>query len=64
MAVDVPATRWQSQDGLSDFGSDGPNNIVDSNGDYLVDPSGDYIVDTGVVNNRIPATVWISDDSM
>lgn len=63
MSTDVPVTVWQSTDGLSEFSSGGVNNIVDTDGNYLVDPSDNYIVDTGVIETRIPATIWEEDDS-
>lgn len=59
-----PQTVWQSTDGLSDFTSGDASYIVDTTGTFLVDPSLTYIVDTGVLNSRIPATVWITDDSI
>lgn len=64
MSVDVPQTAWRSTNGLVDYGSESPNNIVDASGNYLVDPSGNFIVDTGVIANLIPATVWEQDDSI
>jgi len=64
MAVDVPQTAWRDQNGLTEYGSDAPNYIVDTTDFYLVDPSGFYIVDTGVTATLIPATVWEEDDSV
>jgi len=64
MAVDVPQTVWRDQSGLSEYGSDGPNYIVDTADFYLVDPSGFYITDTGVTATLIPATEWSEDDSL
>lgn len=63
MSVDVPSTVWRATDGLSEYSSEGINDIVDPSGNFLVDPSGNQIIDTGVVNTRIPATVWTEDDN-
>lgn len=64
MSTGVPATVWQPTDGLSDFSSQGANDIVDTLGNHLVDPSGSQIVDTGVIQTFIPSTVWAEDDSL
>lgn len=64
MAVDIPQTSWRDTNGLTEYGSQGPNYIVDTVGFYLVDVSGFYIVDTGVTATLIPSTTWIGDDSI
>ena len=64
MSTNVPATVWQPTDGLSNFSSESPNDIVDTLGNNLVDPSGNQIVDTGVVQTFIPATTWAENDSL
>jgi hypothetical protein len=64
MATDVPVTIWQPTDGLSEFSSYTPADIVDPSGNNLVDPSGNQIVDTGVLQTPIPTTVWEEDDSI
>lgn len=63
MSVDVPVTIWQATDGLSEFSSEGTNDIVDTLGNNLVDTLGNQIVDTGVTQTMIPATEWTEDDS-
>lgn len=64
MATDVPQTVWQPTDGLSEFGNETPNNIVDNLSNYLVDPSGNFIVDTGVIQTLIPSTIWEENDAI
>lgn len=64
MAVDIPATTWRKTSGLNESVSDGPNNIVDTLGNFLVDPSGNQIVDTGIAMPLIPATTWTENDSL
>ncbi len=64
MSVNVPATIWHDQSGLVEYGSDGPNDIVDTADEHLVDTAGIQIVDTGVTATLIPATVWQEDDSL
>lgn len=63
MPVNEPATIWQSMDGLSEFSSTNLINITDTTGANLTDPSGVIVTDTGVVNTRIPSTIWTEDDS-
>jgi len=64
MSVNTPQTQWRETNGLVDYGSEEPNNIVDNLGNFLVDPSGNFIVDTGVTATLIPATVWEEDDAL
>lgn len=64
MAISEPQTIWRDTSGLTEYSSDGPNNIVDTLGNLLVDPSGNFVVDTSVVATLIPATVWEEDDSI
>lgn len=65
MAVDVPVTEWRATDGLSEFSSvDGVFNIVDPSAIFLIDPSTVFIVDTGVIQTKIPPTLWEEDDSI
>lgn len=64
MPTNVPQTEWRATNGLVDYDSEDPNNIVDINGNFLVDPFGNYVVDTGVIATTIPATVWEEDDGV
>lgn len=64
MSVNTPVTIWRDTDGLTEYGSDVPDYIVDTSSFYLVDTTGDYVVDTGVTAQLIPATVWEEDDSL
>jgi len=64
MAVNVPVTIYRDTNGLTEYSSDGVNDIVDTLGNNLVDPSGNQVVDTGVVATLIPATSWEKDDSL
>jgi len=64
MSVDTPQTVWRDTNGLTEYGSDGPNYVIDTTDFYLVDPSGFYITDTGVTATLIPGTVWSEDDSV
>ena len=64
MATNVPQTVWRDQNGLVEYGSDGPNYIVDATDFYLVDPSGFYVTDTGITATLIPSTTWSEDDSI
>ncbi len=54
----IPVTVWRDTSGLSEYTSEGANDIVDTSSNNLVDPSGNQIVDTGVVQTMIPATEW------
>lgn len=58
------ATVWRATNGLSDFGSTSPSNIVDTLGDFLVDSLGIFVVDTGIINTLIPPTVWEEDNTV
>ena len=60
----APATEWRPTDGLSEFESGDPSDIVDPLGNNLVDTLGNQIVDTGVTETMIPATEWEEDDSL
>lgn len=64
MATDVPVTVWRNTNGLTEFSSEGANDIVDTLANNLVDTLGNQIVDTGVVENLIPSTIWEEDDSL
>ncbi len=64
MPTTPPQTIWRDPSGLTEYGTDGPNNIVDTSGNFLVDTSGNFIVDTGVTATLIPATEWIEDNSI
>lgn len=64
MAVNVPATTWRDTNGLTEFSSEGANDIVDTLGNNLVDTLDNQIVDTGVIATVIPATEWEEDDSL
>lgn len=64
MSVDTPQTVWRSTNGLVEYGTDGPNDIVDPSDNHLVDTNGNQIVDTGVLATLIPSTVWEEDDSV
>lgn len=63
MSTNLPATQWRNTNGLTEFSSEGQNNIVDTLGNNLVDTNGNQIVDTGVVATLIPGTQWAEDDS-
>jgi hypothetical protein len=63
MAVNVPQTIWRDPSGLVEYGNDGPNNIIDTLGNFIVDPSSNFIVDTGITATLIPGTIWEEDDS-
>lgn len=63
MSVNTPVTIWQATDGLSEFSFTGFVNITDTTGANLTDTTSAIVTDTGVVNTRIPATVWSQDDS-
>ncbi len=60
----VPVTIWRDPDGLTEYGSEGVNDIVDTLGNNLVDTVGNQIVDTGVTATLIPSTTWEEDDSV
>jgi hypothetical protein len=64
MPTNVPVTIYRDTDGLAEYSNVGASYIVDPSDTFLVDPSDTYIVDTGVVQSRIPATVWEEDDSL
>ncbi len=64
MSVNTPVTVWRDQSGLTEYGTDGPNDIVDTLNNNLVDTLGNQIVDTGVTATTIPATIWEEDDSL
>lgn len=63
MAVNVPVTTWQDNQGITEFSNIGADFIVDTLGAFLVDTTGAFVVDTGVQSTVIPATVWTEDDS-
>jgi len=60
----LPISEWRPTDGLSDYGSEGISNIVDTSGDYLIDTTGDFIVDTGVTETEIPKSEWTENDGV
>lgn len=64
MSVDLPATQWQDNSGLIEFGSSGVNYIVDSSVNNLVDTATNDIIDTGVTATLLPSTVWEELDNV
>lgn len=59
---DIPSSEWRPTDGLSEFGSGEPSDIVDTEDVSLVDTEGVQIVDTGVIETLIPSTEWEEND--
>lgn len=63
MSTNTPVTVWRDTQGLNEYGSNGPNNIIDPSSNFLIDPSLNQIIDTGVLITRIPSTTWVEDES-
>ena len=64
MATNVPVTIWRDTNGLTEYSSEGANDIADPLGNHLVDVLNNQIVDTGVTATPLPATVWTENDAL
>lgn len=66
MSTNVPVTVWNPPYYGGEYTPGTVSDIVDASGVFLVDPqsSSTLIVDTGVDFTPVPATTWISDDSL